>query len=219
MAGKFRQIDKDARLLPDGSAAEQEVQAGAYDTAADHDLSYEDALLDRQLRIFLKSEYGSAQPPSGIFLRVLRALDENFRAATRPRLTAREAFNMMLSRLYQRLLGPTMGRLVPGAVALALVIVMINANTNQFLQVGPSTATLYSEVTTEMATGMETFDHADVEFATNRDERYVLRPVQRHQDAEFLDPVEYRTIRAHGTKPADIESETLLYDGTKLIVH
>ena len=39
-----------------------------------NDLSYEDALLDVELRSFMRAEYGKAQPPQSAFPRIMRAI-------------------------------------------------------------------------------------------------------------------------------------------------
>lgn len=111
----------------------------------DNDLSYEDALLDSQLRLFLKVEYSHVEPRTGVFRKVLRAIED----ASRPRAgKAAWANTLPLNTLplknftaaFRRVLtGQTTMRVLPSGFALVLALsIGLVTNTNRILSTNPS---------------------------------------------------------------------------------
>src|SRR5438477_12680734 len=60
-------------------AGEKPSTRSGPEIAKENDLSYADALLDLQVRLFFRSEYGIVKPPSHVFEAVLKAINENER--------------------------------------------------------------------------------------------------------------------------------------------
>lgn len=98
-------------------------------SALDNDRTYEDAVLDLQIRTFMHAEYGAAEPPPGIFARLVRAIEQGL-AASGPRAGARQSFP---AHIMAALTGPATGRLLPSFAALALVLMVFGSNSARFL--------------------------------------------------------------------------------------
>ena len=128
---RLRQYRRDARLLSLHENADQD-----YDPATNNDLSYEDAILGLQIRSFMQAEYGSAEPPAGIFRRVMRALEQGL-TPSRSQANDNWAFRARLI-----LNGPVTGRLVPGMVAFALVLMVFGTSATRFLNPGSAALSL-----------------------------------------------------------------------------
>src|SRR5438093_11253950 len=59
---------------PRAGSEHAKVQTHSDASLALNDLTYEDALLDRQARTFFQAEYGDAEPAPGVYAKVLRAI-------------------------------------------------------------------------------------------------------------------------------------------------
>ncbi len=150
------------------------------------DMSYEDALLDSQLRAYFRTEYGTAQPPSGVLPRLLAAIraherGENPASATRP-------VAAFLS-LYQALHTSAAHRMVSGAVAAVLLIAILSSNSVQLLR-GTAVSSVDEFISPTPSAVMN--PRADFELATNRDDRYVMHPPSVSSEPAFYDAVERR---------------------------
>jgi len=129
---RIRISRRDAHLLALPQDADHDC-----DPATANDLSYEDAILGLQIRSFMQAEYGSVEPPPGIFRRVIKAIERGI-APSRSR-----ANDTLARRVRLVLNGPVAGRLVPGMVAFALVMMVFGPNATRFLN--PSRAALSLE--------------------------------------------------------------------------
>ncbi len=111
--------------------ADRKVSARADETT--NDLSYEDALLDVEIRSFMRAEYGKKGPPNGVFPRVIQAIrlyrEEQAKAAP-------EGLASSLTRIAGSLgqtivtaykLGARLdaGRIVSGSLITALVLLAV----------------------------------------------------------------------------------------------
>lgn len=96
------------------------------------DLSYEDALLDAQLRLFLRAEYEDVQPPEGQYNQVTHIIAQRSHVEPRPRLLT----PLLRGRIYvyRKLTGPVLARLAPGGVALALLLMVLGTNASVMLR-------------------------------------------------------------------------------------
>jgi hypothetical protein len=100
----------------------------------DSDLRYEDALLDAQARHFFEIEYKHAQPSGDVFSRLLAQIESDRELASdihphRPILS-----HQAVKALYEALSRPIIGRLVPGSIALMLVVVLLGSDISQILR-------------------------------------------------------------------------------------
>lgn len=103
----------------------------------DNDRSYADALLDLQLRLFLRSEYGRAKPPSNIFQKVLWAIERHQQQSASRRVQVRvPQFFARLGRTVRgAIASATVERMLPAGVSLLLVISIFGNNIQQLLGV------------------------------------------------------------------------------------
>ena len=154
--------------------------------AAECDLSYEDALLDLQLRQYFKSEYGFTEPPARVWPRLIAAVHAHERGqatleASRP-IAA-------LASIYRALRTTTAHRLVSGGIAAAVMVAVLSSNSAQFLR-GTAVSFVREEA---MPTPSAIVSGRDaIELATERDNRYVLHLFTSSNDPEFYDPAERR---------------------------
>src|SRR5262245_55023319 len=99
-----------------------------------NDLSYKDALLDRQIATFLQTEYGeaSAADPRHSLSAVLHSIESR-----EPSVVRRPSFALPVANWFQaayRLVnGPGVARLVPGGVALMLLLSVFGADVTSML--------------------------------------------------------------------------------------
>jgi hypothetical protein len=112
----------------------------------DHDLSYEDALVDTQARLFFRSELGREVPtqPSLAFASLLERLEETAPAtsiaAVDPVSVAERQENSAergtgtRGRLKRGLSGSLVSRLVPSTVALLLVVMALGTDLASYLR-------------------------------------------------------------------------------------
>lgn len=114
---------RDGRLSNASIKAESESK---YDPTADSDLSYQDALLDLSVRLYMQEEYGSVKPPTGAFRKLMRAIegrlnmgaDHGGQSSRKPA----QAATSFLSAFRNALSGQIAARLLPGGVAMALTL-------------------------------------------------------------------------------------------------
>jgi hypothetical protein len=136
------------------SLGEEETAAPHYGSHHEvNDLSYEDALLDTQARLFFRSEPGSSSEsvdPSESFAKVMARIESHSRPNTKqvvpelPRLPAEnESVQLPLSgrstpafaqRLRRVVSGGTASRLVPNGVALLLLIMILGSDAAHLLR-------------------------------------------------------------------------------------
>lgn len=156
------------------------------DPVDEHDVSYEDAIFDLQLRNFFRAEYGQVEPPPRAFPRLLAAIRAHERGQAvqeAPRPIA-----AMLS-VYRALRTTTAHRLVSGGIAAALMIAVISSNSASFLR--GAAVSLVTGESTPTAGWVPSSEDA-MELATTRDDRYVVRISPAGSEPEFYDPVELR---------------------------
>lgn len=123
--------------------------------APPEELSYEDALLDAQLRLFMRADYGGAEPPTGQYAQVERLISQDKEAdgslplptlaslpSSRPFLpplttdvpTSPFRASRPSGRFYRFLTGTASARLLPGGIALALTMMVLGSNVSQLLR-------------------------------------------------------------------------------------
>ena len=105
-----------------------------YDPATANDFSYEDALLDSQIRAFMQDEYRQVAPPEGIFQRLTRVLRNE---TVTQQVTAISRRERIFVGLYRAFSGQTLSRMVPGGIAVAVLIVVgIGSSTSSLVRSG-----------------------------------------------------------------------------------
>jgi hypothetical protein len=174
-------IDRVRRLL--GGKLERDEDAG---TAAESDLSYEDALLGLQLRHYFKAEYGIAEPPARVLPRLIAAIQAHERGQAATEASRPVA---VLASVYRALRTDTAQQLVSGGVAAAVMIAVLSSSSAQYLR-GTAISFVRGEATPTASAVISSQDV--VELATERDERYVLHLPESTNDPEFYDPAERR---------------------------
>lgn len=87
-----------------------------------NDPTYEEALLDAELRLLLGAEFRSVEPPEGAFGKVLLAINSHSSHSTPIKHSSVQTFTGYVHRL---IMGPTAARLVPGGVALVLMLALL----------------------------------------------------------------------------------------------
>jgi len=103
------------------------------DQSAQEDLSYEDALLDVEIRSFMRAEYGKENPPDGVFARVMQAVklyrEEQAGGSLR---TARSGLERVIRPIGQALAAayrygarPDSGRIISGSLITALLVLAV----------------------------------------------------------------------------------------------
>jgi hypothetical protein len=100
---------------------------------AQEDLSYDDALLDVEIRSFMRTEYGSLRPPDGIFPRVMYAIRLHRQQQAKAALQASKPLvERLLGRMGQALAGayrytarPAAGRMISGSLITALLVLAV----------------------------------------------------------------------------------------------
>jgi hypothetical protein len=110
---------------------DREVSARADETT--NDLSYEDALLDVEIRSFMRAEYGKKGPPNGVFPRVMQAIqlyrEEQAKAAPRGLAASltRIAGSLGQTIVTTYKLGARLdaGRIVSGSLITAIVLLAV----------------------------------------------------------------------------------------------
>jgi hypothetical protein len=116
------------------------------------ELSYEDAMLDAQLRLFMRADFESVSPPNGQYAEVLLLVSQDKKAdGSLPMPTSRPSPAPSLQStsaglgtspfpasrpsggIYTLLTGTALARLLPGGIALALTMMVLGANLPQLL--------------------------------------------------------------------------------------
>ncbi len=117
-----------------------DTSRGSQDDLSYSDLTYDDALLDTQLRLFFYSEFRNADAPEGTLDRVLQTIEQHHAKEARAKATFPSLPSSSLSgathalqALRGVLTGPTVARIVPGGVALMLVLASLGPNLSQIL--------------------------------------------------------------------------------------
>src|SRR5437763_11828221 len=95
-----------------------------------NDLSYDDALLDVEIRSFMRAEYGKKVPPAGVFHGVVRAIRLYQQAQKRgAEAGPTSRFGELLGSLLQACVAtyrvgtrPDMGRIMSGSMVAALLL-------------------------------------------------------------------------------------------------
>ncbi len=87
-----------------------------------NDPTYEEASLDAELRLLLRTEFRSVEPPEGAFGKVLLAINSHSSHSTPIKHSSVQTFTGYVHRL---IMGPTAARLVPGGVALVLMLALL----------------------------------------------------------------------------------------------
>ncbi|MDQ3929830.1 MAG: hypothetical protein M3328_11895 [Chloroflexota bacterium] len=116
------------------------------------ELSYEDALLDAQLRLFMRAEFDGVEPPAWQYAQVERLISQDKEtdgSLILPSLPSSTPFLPALTsdlpaspfrvsrpsgRFYRLLMGTASSRLLPGGIALALMMMVLGANVSQLLR-------------------------------------------------------------------------------------
>jgi hypothetical protein len=101
---------------------------------SENDLSYEDALLDWKLRRFMQTEYGHAEPPPGVFGRVLIAIKAGSSSVSSTSAKFGSSLSVLATRIYRALAMPTAtSRILPGIVAFGLIVMVLSTNTHNIV--------------------------------------------------------------------------------------
>ena len=120
-----------------------------YDPATVNDFSYEDALLDSRVRLFMREEYGAVEPPQGMFQRVIKLLN--------PRHAPESASPVvtLFAGMYRVLGGQTLSRIVPSGIAVAvLVVVGLGSSVSSLSHSMPFSAGVQSTPISELTAGL-----------------------------------------------------------------
>lgn len=110
----------------------------ADDSAMLNDLSYEDALLDVQLRSFFRAEYGRENPPQGVFPRLMRAIrlvGGEQRTSSKTGMAGQ--LGQTLATIYRRGICSNMGRSLSGALVTAFLMLAMGPNISELLNGRP----------------------------------------------------------------------------------
>jgi hypothetical protein len=109
----------------------------------------EDGLLDLEIRRAMHAEYGNAQPPAGIFDRVMYAIKQRRRHEARAHRHML-AFKPLALKFYaqiRKVITPVaINRLAPAGVAIALLLVFADANVQHMLGRHTSPPSIYTIV-------------------------------------------------------------------------
>jgi hypothetical protein len=106
------------------------------DSATDHDLSYDDALLDSQLRRFYRIEFGQIEPPKGAFLKVLDAIELCLGASSDLKSRCERGLSHTFMSAYSAFMEPYLARLASGGVAVALLFILASAGGVPLIEMG-----------------------------------------------------------------------------------
>ena len=151
---RFGQDAGGPRLFPTRTKARL-YDASEEGTAPPDELSYEDALLDAQLRLFMRADFEGVEPPAGQYAQVERLISQDKEAdgsLLLPSLPFSSPFlppsdlptspfrgSRPSGRFYRLLTGTASSRLLPGGIALALMMMVLGANASQLLRGAPPT--------------------------------------------------------------------------------
>lgn len=179
-------FDKVRRFLNEKLRRNADNSPAATQLAAEHDLSYEDALLDLQISNYLKAEYGFEQPPSGVFPRLLAAIRAHERREPVIEGSRRVAAFMAV---YRVLHSPATSKLVSGGIAAAVMIAVLSSNSVTFLR---GTAVSFVSEESTPTPGLVLTEESATAIATDRDDRFLVRLPSAPVEPSFYDPAERR---------------------------
>lgn len=185
----------------------QEVsQKYEYDPTIDNDLCYEDALLDSQMRQFMREEYRQIEPPAGVFKRVLKAIETASaigcgRSTSKQTLLNRSFFNAFRSALT----GQTAMRALPSGFAMVLALsIGLSANMGHITGANTSSSQYSSlvsptaQIAYEIAPGQASYPATQELVAALPDDSY---------NAIAIDPYELLTPRRRGSDNTHLSRE------------
>src|SRR5205823_14734633 len=114
-----------------------------------------DALLEAQLRHFLRSEFGVAEPPPNVFTRLLVAIRSDFPATNTYRSRLFVAIAQLGRSTGRALTGHIAARILPAGAALLLMVALLGTNMPHILngQIDDLHATISSVATHEAPNG------------------------------------------------------------------
>jgi len=188
---RIRLSGRDAHLLAFPQDADHDCNP-----ATANDLSYEDAILGLQIRSFMQAEYGSVEPPPGIFRLVIKAIERGI-APSRSR-----ANDTLARRVRFVLNGPVTGRLVPGMVAFALVLLVFGPNATRFLNPSGVAMSLESPAVSPPPVAQQTGSQVTTEPTS---EVLTIEGLELpiKDETQFYDRVELRLPAMHHADKAD----------------
>lgn len=93
-----------------------------YDPAVANDFSYEDAVLDTRVRLFMREEYGRMEPPRGVFQRLVWLLNAE-QTQGREQRQHSTAWARLFVGVYRAFSGQTLSRVLPSGIAVAILVV------------------------------------------------------------------------------------------------
>jgi len=154
---------------------------GVTDPATDHDLSYDDALLDTQLRRFYRVELGQIEPPKGVFLKVLDAIEICLGAPDELRSRCERELSHAFTSAYRAFMESYLSRLASGGVAVALLFILASAGGVPLLETGQD-ATLSDAITRarQIRTNMSE-RIADRAYVAQAFDVYIYDPAELHR--------------------------------------
>ena len=184
-------------LLTDKSGQAAEGDRSSRDGLTRHnpapqnsDLSYKDALLDAQARYFFSVEYKHAEPSPDVLNRLFAQIDTARPAANNMRPIRSGFTTPTATSIYRAFSQPLLGRLLPGSVAVMLLVMILGPNVSQMLRGGDSglyVGPLY-ERTLTVQNGPERLPVSSLELMIGEQ---LDAPLEYNpQDASILDPVE-----------------------------
>jgi hypothetical protein len=184
------------------------------------DNTEEDGLLDLEIRRAMQAEYGSAEPPAGIFDRVMyaikqRRLDE---AGARRHMAAFKSLVLKFYAQIRKVITPVaINRLAPAGVAIALLLVFADANVQHMLGRHTSPPSIYTIVQDTTATDTASDSRSNItEAAVEADPRILPFPPAKVSSADSpaeageraSNPDEADTGTSHTTDNQDTNSKS-----------
>ena len=150
------------------------------DPATEHDLSYDDALLDSQLRRFYRIEFGQIEPPKGAFLKVLDAIELCLGASGKLRSRCEQDVSHAFKSAYSAFMEPYLARLASGGVAVVLLSIVASAGGVPLLDTrhDASLSAAHTQARQLRTNVSERF--ADQAYVAQAYDVYVYDPAERH---------------------------------------
>jgi len=208
---RIRQYERRARLLMLHTESDPN-RAGdldEYEPSIANDITYEDAILGLEIRSFLRAEYGSAEPPQGVFRRVMRAIEQRSLAP------ANSSSHGVWTTYFQRMLnGPVAGRLVPSMVAFAVVLMVFGTNGMRFLSPHGAGLSLESPIVSPPPVGRQG-DSKVTTAPTSEAIAIAGLELPIKDESQFYDRVELRLPAPRHTNKTDLtddEPQLVQYD-------
>jgi len=175
------------------------------DPATANDLTYEDAILGLEIRSFMQAEYGSAEPPQGVFQLLMRAIGHTL-------APSRSGANYALaSHVMRALNGPVTARLVPSVIAFALVLMVFGTSGMRFLSTGGTGLVSLSTTETIPTQASQTFNEVTTgPTSVALDVAGLELPIE--DESQFYDRVEMRRPVLHRLAKIALLNEELQFD-------